>query len=56
MEVDLQPAAHPQGTSVEVRFILHTPARRKFLRTEGTEYNRIDESIKKLAFAVWILL
>jgi DNA mismatch repair protein MutL len=29
----------------------NTPARRKFLRTEGTEYNRIDDSIKKLALS-----
>ncbi len=52
MEVDLQPAAHPKGTSVEVRdLFFNTPARRKFLRTEGTEYNRIDDSIKKLALS-----
>ena len=52
MEVDLQPAAHPQGTSVEVRdLFFNTPARRKFLRTEGTEYNRIDDSVKKLALS-----
>ena len=52
MEVDLQPAAHPQGTSVEVRdLFFNTPSRRKFLRTEGTEYNRIDDSIKNLALS-----
>ncbi len=52
MEVELQPAAHPKGTSVEVRdLFFNTPARRKFLRTEGTEYNRIDDSIKKLALS-----
>jgi len=52
MEVELQPAAHPPGTSVEVRdLFFNTPARRKFLRTEGTEYNRIDDSIKKLALS-----
>ena len=52
MEVDLQPAAHPRGTSVGVRdLFFNTPARRKFLRTEGTEYNRIDDSIKKLALS-----
>jgi DNA mismatch repair protein MutL len=52
MEVDMQPAAHPRGTSVEVRdLFFNTPARRKFLRTEGTEYNRIDDSIKKLALS-----
>ena len=52
MEVELQPSPHPQGTSVEVRdLFFNTPARRKFLRTEGTEYNRIDDSIKKLALS-----
>ena len=40
------------GTSVEVRdLFFNTPARRKFLRTEKTEYNRIDDSIKKLALS-----
>jgi DNA mismatch repair protein MutL len=52
MAVELKPAAHPQGTSVEVRdLFFNTPARRKFLRTEATEYNRIDDSIKKLALS-----
>ena len=52
MAVELQPAPHPQGTSVEVRdLFFNTPARRKFLRTEATEYNRIDDSIKKLALS-----
>ena len=52
MEVQLRPASHPPGTSVEVRdLFFNTPARRKFLRTETTEYNRIDESIKKLALS-----
>ena len=52
MAVELQPAAHPQGTSVEVRdLFFNTPARRKFLRTEATEYTRIDDSIKKLALS-----
>lgn len=52
MNVDVQPAAHPQGTSVEVRdLFFNTPARRKFLRTETTEYNRIDDHAKKLALS-----
>ncbi len=52
MEVEIAPASHPQGTSVEVRdLFFNTPARRKFLRTEKTEYNRIDDSIKKLALS-----
>jgi len=52
MEVEVSPASHPLGTSVEVRdLFFNTPARRKFLRTEKTEYNRIDDSIKKLALS-----
>ncbi len=52
MDVDVQPAAHPEGTSVEVRdLFFNTPARRKFLRTENTEYNRIDDHAKKLALS-----
>ena len=52
MDVDVQPAAHPLGTSVEVRdLFFNTPARRKFLRTETTEYNRIDDYAKKLALS-----
>ena len=52
MEVDVQPAAHPLGTSVEVTYLfINTPARRKFLRTETTEYNRIDDYAKKLALS-----
>jgi DNA mismatch repair protein MutL len=52
MNVELQPAPHPKGSSVEVRdLFFNTPARRKFLRTEGTEYKRIYDGIKKLALS-----
>ena len=52
MEASLQPAPHPQGTTVEVRdLFFNTPARRKFLRTEKTELNRIDDIVKKLALS-----
>ncbi len=52
MQTDLSPAAHPQGTTVEVRdLFFNTPARRKFLRTEKTEYNRIEDVIKRLALS-----
>lgn len=52
METTMSPAAHPQGTSVEVRdLFFNTPARRKFLRTEKTEFNRIEDVIKRLALS-----
>ncbi len=46
MKAQLQPAAHPIGTSVEVRdLFFNTPARRKFLRTEKTEFGHLEEII-----------
>lgn len=52
MEVEIKPAAHPVGTSVEVNdLFFNTPARRRFLRTEKTEFNHIDELIKRFALS-----
>ncbi|MEH6589979.1 MAG: DNA mismatch repair endonuclease MutL [Halioglobus sp.] len=52
MEVQIKPAPHPRGTTVEVRdLFFNTPARRKFLRTEKTEFNHLEEVIKRLALS-----
>jgi DNA mismatch repair protein MutL len=52
MLATVTPAGHPRGTSVEVRdLFFNTPARRKFLRTEKTEYGRIEDVIKRLALS-----
>jgi len=49
---ELVPAAHPIGTTVEVHDLFYnTPARKKFLRTERTEFNHIDKWIRRLALA-----
>ncbi len=49
---DPLPAAHATGTTVEVRdLFFNTPARRKFLRTEKTEYRHLETMVKVLALA-----
>ena len=46
------PAAHPQGTTVEVHDLFYnTPARRRFLRTERTEFGHIEKWIRRLALS-----
>ena len=48
----LMPQAHPMGTTVEVRdLFFNTPARRKFMRSEKTEYAHIEEVIKRFALS-----
>ena len=52
MQVSISPQAHPRGTTLEIRDLFYnTPARRKFLRTERTEYARIEEVVKRTALA-----
>ncbi len=47
-----KPIAHPVGTTLEIRDLFYnTPARRKFLRTEKTEFGHIHETIKRLALS-----
>lgn len=52
MKVELEPASHPDGTTVEVEdLFFNTPARRSFLRTEKTEFSHIEEVVKKIALS-----
>lgn len=52
MDVEVMPAAHPDGTSIEVLdLFFNTPARRKFLRTGKTEFQHIEQVVKRIAMA-----
>lgn len=52
MQTQVQPAAHPQGTTLEVRdLFFNTPARRKFLRTEKTEFNHLMDVVRRQALS-----
>ena len=48
----VNPAPHPVGTTIEVKdLFFNTPARRKFLRTEKTEFSHLEEVVKRLALS-----
>ncbi|MDT8879818.1 DNA mismatch repair endonuclease MutL [Halomonas saccharevitans] len=52
MEPRVTPAPHPRGTSVTVRdLFFNTPARRKFLRTEKTEFGHVEEAFRRQALS-----
>src|SRR5512135_3109910 len=46
------PAAHPHGSSIEMRELyFNTPARRKFLKSDSTEFAWCEETFKRIALS-----
>lgn len=49
---EVEPAALAEGTVVEAEdLFFNTPARRKFLKTEGTEFGHADDAATRIAIA-----
>ncbi len=53
-ETQTKPASHPVGTTITVNdLFFNVPARRKFLRTDKTEFNHIEAAVRKIALSAW---
>jgi DNA mismatch repair protein MutL len=53
-EYTLEPAAHPRGTTVEVsELFCYAPVRRKFLRSEKTEYLALEDMVKRIMLSTF---
>jgi DNA mismatch repair protein MutL len=47
-----EPVAHPVGTTLDVRdLFFNTPARRKFMRSESTEFRHLDQAVRRIVLA-----
>lgn len=52
MQTTVKPAAHPAGSTIEVLDLFYnTPARKRFLKTDKTEFAHIDETVRRIALA-----
>lgn len=48
----MRPDPHPVGTEIEVRDLFYNvPARRKFLRTEKTEFGHLEQVVRRVALS-----
>lgn len=47
-----EPSSHDTGTTIDVRdLFFNVPARRKFLKTEKTEFRHIEDMVRKIALS-----